>query len=133
MMDVSEKVHAHDFSISTRLSPPEVIEALGEAAEVGKRFMQGSVSIEPVPDGYAAVIVGKGPGGLVETFRAAVDWSAEGADGRLLVTLRTGEYLTTQTRVMFIPIGPKTAPGLDVLSRFSRHLQDRLTDRGEGA
>ncbi len=119
---VAEKIAAQEFTIATTKSPAEIQAAVEEAAQVGTRFMQTTLKVQLGVD--SAVLVAEG--GFREQLRVLLDWSVDEDGGRRQVTLRTANYLTTQSKYMFIPVGPKTAPALDSLTRFSHHLQTEL-------
>ena len=47
-------------------------------------------------------------------------------EGTLKVRLETGAFITSRQTVMWIPVSPKSGPGLGSLERFSRFVKSEL-------
>jgi hypothetical protein len=122
---IREKVSAIHFETETGLSPEQIREAGRRSMEAGRRFMNSTIS----ETGGAAEIQGyviKGPGGLKQQLAMTVSWEEIG-QGRRRVSFEVGDFMTSQQTIMFIPIAPKTAPGLTSARRFAEALREELS------
>lgn len=124
-MSAREKVSQQEFTIDTTLSPEDIREACGRAAEAGTQFLQSTVHEAGVVDSVIGYVI-TGPGGFVELMDLAVGWEEIG-EGRWRVTLEVGDFGTEQWKVFYIPIGPKSATGMRSLKQFSARLRKELS------
>lgn len=123
-MAIRDKVAAIEFVIETNLSPGDIREAGQRSLEAGRRFMNSTIS-ESAAGAAAQNYVIKGPGGFVSQMALRVSWD-EPVGGRRRVQFEVGDFITSQSTVMFIPLGPKTAPGLTSARRFAEALRQEL-------
>ena len=120
-MNAREKVSAQEFSVDTALDPEAIREAGRRATEAGTRFLQNTIREYAVEDSAIGYVI-TGPGGFVQQMDLAVGWE-DLFDGKRRVTLEVGEFLTEQTKIYFIPIGPKSAVAMGSLKLFSARLR----------
>lgn len=120
------QVQAHEFTITTGASPDDIRRAGSRACEAGKRSMQSSVKEVAVAADRIQYEI-KGPGGLVRQMQVALRIAP--VDGtRRQVSLTVGDFLTMRPVMFgFIPSGPKRAPAMKSLERFSARLRQELS------
>lgn len=118
------KIRSHEFDVVTKLTPEQIKAASARAAQSAKRTMGSSVK-ETGAGADSLTYAIKGPGGLVTLMDMQVKWAA--ADDGYRVSLHTGGYTTTRpTLLSVIPIGPKDAPALKSLDRYSAWMRKEL-------
>ena len=61
----------------------------------------------------------KGPGGVMKHMSFSVSWQ-ETTPGRRRVQMKTGQFLTTRSTVLFVPVTPKSAPALGSVAAVLR-------------
>ena len=123
-MTVRDKVSAIEFVDETGLDRHGIRAAGHRAMEAGKRFMSNTISESQVTDDFISYAI-KGPGGFVTQMKMVVRWHELG-QGRRRVSFSVGDFLTSQSKVMFIPISPKSAPALTSARRFAEALRAEL-------
>ena len=127
-MKLQEKVSLQEFTVDTTLSLEAIREACGRAAEAGTRFLESKVVEHGVSDSVIGYVINSS-GGLFSTqlMEFAVGWEEIG-EGRRRVTLEVGDFGTSRWVLWgFIPIGPKTATGMNSLKRFSARLRKEIS------
>ena len=124
MAKVHDKVNATEFSIETGLDDAGIRRAGQLAVEAGKRFMTSTISEAGVSSNRIDYVI-KGPGGVMKHMTFCVVWQ-ETTPGRRRVQMKMGEFLTTRTTVLFVPVTPKSAPALGSVQRFSETMQREL-------
>lgn len=123
-MAVQEKVSAVGFVVETGLDAEGIRAAGRRSLESGKRFMTNTVT-EGRGTATSQEYVIKGPGNIVKQMVLHLSW--EQADqGRARVALSVGDYMTTRPVVLFIPVGPKSAPALTSARNFADALRQEL-------
>ncbi len=124
--DVQIGLHAEVYA-----THEQVVEACRKAAEIlGKR---ATAVVTP-----AKVTVSILPGlvsSLSPVSPLVVISLAPGGDGCVLVDARIEKYRTVQSRVMMIPVGPKTLVGRGTYFNLLKSLEQELraVDRGQGS
>ena len=120
----------HEFAVPTTLSADEILRAAQRAERAAEPATESHVALAAKrPDGIAYQVTGSGD---LFQLTFAVTWT-EPERGTRRVRLAVGDYLTTRTRWMHVPVGPRTAPGLAALARFSDWMQKELSSTGSVA
>ncbi len=117
----------HEFTLRTTLSVEEILKAAERAEHVAEPTTDGTVVRAATrPDGIAYQVTTRGD---LFALTFALTWT-DCDDGARLVRLAVGDYLTTRTTWLRAPIGPRIAPGLASLARFSDWMHKELDANG---
>lgn len=119
-----ERVALAQFTLTTHADEDRLRQVVRSAIEVAKRSMQSSVRETESGPGFQNFAV-VGPGGFVTQLKFALRWEPAG-EGTYRVRLQTGAFTTSRQTFMFIPVSPKSVPGLGSLERFSKFVKSEL-------
>ncbi len=118
------KIEAVQFKTQTTLDAEEISRAVQQAAKAASEPMSTISIVEATAEHVNLVI--KGLGGIVTQMEFSVSWSVV-QSGAKKIRLNVGYYLIKQDMfLMFIPAGPKTAPGLRTVQLFAQSLVPAL-------
>lgn len=123
---IGERIAATQFTASTTKSFQEIAQlgrAIAEAAGGGANIVREA---GVVPDQRILYEVRRLGVRTVVTFSVHV--TDGDVPGRRVVGLRVGDYLTSQAKILFFGVGPRTAAGYGSLRTFSDSLQRSLDD-----
>ncbi len=117
-MSVKEKIGEHvEFVVVTKLDDDEIVNAGKRAIEASKGVLGNGVKqTAATPNSVRYSVVSML--GIKNQADVMMSWRALGSDERE-VTLSVDRYLTAQPSILFIPLSPKSAPALSILTKFS--------------
>ena len=128
-----ERVSLAEFTITTGADEARILETIERGLAASKPAM-GSAPKEVDTGADRRTYAVRGTGGLMELMRFTISWEPADGDGAYQVKLRSGEFTTTQSKLlMLVPIGPKEVPGLKHLERFGKFVRAELEVKREAA
>jgi hypothetical protein len=119
-----ERVPLAQFTVTTHADEARIRDVASRGMEVAKRALQSSVRETESGTGFQNYSV-VGPGGFVTQLKFALRWEPSG-EGTQRVKLDTGAFITSRQTFIFIPVSPKSVPGLGSLERFSKFVKSEL-------
>jgi hypothetical protein len=118
---IDQKISDTGFTVVTRLDHNAILNAAEAAAGKASTTLDKVQQATAPGSGFAFEVKRVG---LAKIASFVVDITEDPAGRR--VTMRPLTYVTSQPRVMFIPVGPKSSSALRPLQRFSDAFQRSL-------
>jgi hypothetical protein len=124
MAKIDEKIAATAFSKPTSKTFQEVRDAGQRAIKASNGSITTTSEARTVEGSKISYNVKRI--GALNVMDFEVSYAEDPSNGGAIVTLQPGGYITSQSKMFLIPIGPKDAAGYGVLRKFSQKLQELL-------
>ncbi len=121
MAKIEEKFAASEFLARTQLTRVQVMAAADEAAERAGNLFTDIKRAEPIGENAIQYIAKTA--GMVKAGVFVVHYAPATEQASATVRLEANWFMTTQSTILFIPIGPKDSNALGPFKSFSRQLQ----------